>query len=49
MKYEKPELTALTTAITAIQSATGSKALPPSHDNPIEEMEGVVGYADWER
>jgi len=48
MKYETPELTALTAPINAIQGTSGNKWDPPYRDSPITDHEGVVGYADWE-
>jgi hypothetical protein len=48
MKYEIPELTALTTAITAIQGAVGAKMLTPFAETPMTENEGIGAYADWE-
>jgi hypothetical protein len=48
MKYETPELTALTTAINAIQGPSGSKTDSPLADSPIMDKEGVGAYADWE-
>lgn len=42
MKYEKPELTALTDAITAV------KANKPFGDSLDDDMEIVAAYADWE-
>ena len=49
MKYETPELTALTPAINAIQAGT-AKRLPPFVYDSITRMdnEQVSGYADWE-
>ena len=46
MKYETPELTALTPAINAIQQVS-TKGIPTSGDNP-DNNEGMVGYQDWE-
>jgi hypothetical protein len=46
MKYETPELTALTTAINAIQGVQDKK--PPNiGDNPVD-WEGPGAYQDWE-
>jgi Asparagine synthase len=45
MKYETPELTALTPAINAIQTS-GSKEIPNVVDNPGYEQNSA--YADWE-
>jgi hypothetical protein len=44
MKYETPELTALTPAINAIQ--TGSKLIHNVQDSPTWEQNPA--YADWE-
>ncbi len=44
MKYETPELTALTPAIDAIQSA--GKANPPQTDSGTNEASSA--YEDWE-
>jgi len=46
MKYETPELTALATAINAVQGSIG-KQFPSSPDNHVLD-EGVGAYADWE-
>ena len=51
MKYESPELTALTPAINAIQAST-SKGMPPLIEDavfphPVNES-GGSGYVDWE-
>jgi hypothetical protein len=46
MKYETPELTALTPAINAIQG-TVNKGLPIGGDGDPSN-EGQPGYADWE-
>lgn len=45
MKYETPELTALTPAINAIQ---GLKTVFPTVDEPGEERDGIAAYQDWE-
>jgi hypothetical protein len=50
MKYEAPQMTALTSAINAIQS-TQDKGIPNCVDtydqgNPLKEA--VCGYTDWE-
>jgi hypothetical protein len=45
MKYEAPELTAMTTAIDAIQSS-GSKQIHNVVDSPTYEQS--FAYADWE-
>jgi len=48
MKYKTPELTALTTAINAIQSSM-NKLPPTSGDSGYDvEYEGVGAYQDWE-
>jgi hypothetical protein len=48
MKYETPELTALTLAINAIQ-AGGGKGTDTYHDsNSGEPWEATSAYADWE-
>ena len=46
MKYETPELTALTPAINAIQEGGPSKTSYPSTDNILPE--DVAAYTDWE-
>jgi hypothetical protein len=46
MKYEKPELTVLTAAINAIQTA--AKSSHPVFDSLIDQREHVSAYADWE-
>jgi hypothetical protein len=46
MKYETPELTALTPAINAIQGPTADKIAPVFHDGDLNE--GVGAYQDWE-
>jgi hypothetical protein len=52
MKYETPEMTALTPAINAIQSATGypqskNTTMGPL-DTPYDQHEVIGAYADWE-
>jgi len=44
MKYETPELTPLTSAINAVQTA--AKVEPIGNDSHDNEAAGV--YADWE-
>ncbi len=47
MKYETPELTALTPAINVIQGPT--KGFPGDTDSvPPRDNEIVGGYQDWE-
>jgi hypothetical protein len=46
MKYETPELTALTPAINAIQGATSKNTGPV--DQIYFEPEGGAAYQDWE-
>ena len=46
MKYETPELTALTSAINAIQSPL-TKGVRTFGDSPYDN-EGMSGYQDWE-
>jgi hypothetical protein len=46
MRYESPEMTALTSAINAIQSSIDKEA-PSSLDSGVFN-EGVGAYADWE-
>ena len=52
MKYETPEMTALTPAINAIQSAGGypqsKNCCTGPLDSPYEEHELNGAYADWE-
>ncbi len=52
MKYETPELTALTPAINAIQSCSAtSKAITTTcteTNHPVGHNEAVAAYADWE-
>jgi hypothetical protein len=45
MKYETPELTALTPAIDAIQA---QKFEPPTIDQPKVHETAVSAYEDWE-
>ena len=51
MKYETPELTALTPAVNAIQQL-GSKKIIRLGDNQTVSAQGfnehTAGYADWE-
>jgi hypothetical protein len=46
MKYETPELTALTPAISAIQG-NGNKAIPNHKDSPTTKEE-TQAFADFE-
>jgi hypothetical protein len=46
MKYETPELTALTPAINAIQGKPGTSAYDSSTMQTFHESTGA--YADWE-
>ena len=49
MKYETPELTALTTAINAIQGTGTPKKDMSFSDNPSQgTYEHSAAYADWE-
>jgi hypothetical protein len=49
MKYETPEVTALTTAINAIQGDGTPKDDQTSSDNPPQfTHEHSAAYADWE-
>jgi hypothetical protein len=53
MKYETPELTALTPAINAIQTVSMpskqvKKALDFIHPGAVQGNEPNTGYADWE-
>jgi len=49
MKYETPELTALTPAISAIESATGAKNVNgPGDSGQPNPNEHSGAYADWE-
>jgi hypothetical protein len=45
MKYETPELTTVTTAITVIQT---TKQPVKNGDTPISTEESVGAYQDWE-
>ena len=50
MKYETPQMTALTPAVNAIQE-TSAKALPQGIDyfEPSDVLHEVIGaYTDWE-
>jgi hypothetical protein len=47
MKYETPELTALTPAINAIQTPVSEKGHLAFPDSPMND-EDVASYADWE-
>jgi|GraSoiStandDraft_16_1057320.scaffolds.fasta_scaffold15294_3 hypothetical protein len=47
MKYESPELTALTPAIDAIQ-AIGTKLSQENLENVINKNEPTSAYQDWE-
>ncbi len=47
MKYETPELTALTPAINAIQTL-GSKDTSEVNPDGIHANDSGGGYADWE-
>ena len=46
MKYETPELTALTPAINAVQGSGPSKIPPGGTDSRFDESVGA--YTDWE-
>ncbi len=46
MKYETPELTALSPAINAIQYPKGT--MTNDHDTPAYVEIGVGAYQDWE-
>jgi hypothetical protein len=46
MKYEKPELTALTSAVSAIQNTEQSKRTPTHEDGDDRSI--VPSYSDWE-
>jgi hypothetical protein len=46
MKYNTPELTALTPAINAIQGSGSNKQHTPTEDSP--EKENISAYQDWE-
>ncbi len=49
MKYETPELVALTPAINAIQTKSQSKVVPTfAKDGSINQNDTVPGYLDWE-
>jgi len=48
MKYEAPELTALTPAINAIQDTSGSKSTMFTHADGLKANDQNGGYADWE-
>jgi len=48
MKYETPELTALTAPIDAIQSADTSNKILGGVDSTQSSNEGAGAYADWE-
>ena len=49
MKYETPELVALTPAINAIQSQSVSKSMVTfAKDGSIDRNDTVPGYLDWE-
>jgi hypothetical protein len=51
MKYETPELTALTPAINAIQiTGASSKQLNPAFPDSVSQVhnDASFGYADWE-
>ena len=48
MKYEAPELTALTPAINAVQGAdVMRKPTGPLTDSPLPGNEEITGYMDW--
>jgi hypothetical protein len=46
MKYETPELTALTPAINAVQGTPAK--FDPTHQETPFTMETVAAYQDWE-
>jgi hypothetical protein len=51
MKYETPQLTVLSSAINAVQSASGSGSKSTTAnplDSTTNKNEIVVGYSDWE-
>ena len=50
MKYEAPELTALTPAINAIQSTSGANKTGAliEGQHPGQSNDATGGYADWE-
>jgi hypothetical protein len=47
MRYETPELTALTPAINAIESVAKSQVATP-HDSIFDSNEASSSYVDWE-
>jgi hypothetical protein len=47
MKYETPEVTALTPAIDAIQSTPASKG-SQNPDSPASGQDTTTAYEDWE-
>jgi hypothetical protein len=47
MKYEIPELTALTSAINAVQTAA-PKPGSENNDGSPTAKDGTAGYEDWE-
>jgi len=47
MKYETPELVALTPAINAVQSS-GPKSTSFSHTDSSPSNEATLAYEDWE-
>jgi len=50
MKYETPELTALTPAVSAIQGVFTHKGKKTTTDSQIPSLvnEGLAAYEDWE-
>ncbi len=48
MKYETPELTALTPAINAIQISSADKSNPLGPLDGSSQNDVVTGYMDWE-
>ncbi len=48
MKYEAPELHAVTSAIDVIQSCTIETNKTVTTHCDSQSLEGHVGYADWE-
>ncbi len=48
MKYETPELTVLTPAISAVQSTQGGKALTNPFADGSSHNDASGAYADWE-
>ena len=50
MKYETPELSALTPAINAIQSTSGVSKTGSQQDaqHPSQSNDATGAYADWE-